>query len=78
MQSNILRDFARRIIPLDKEAAVWAAEFRVTAKRLGRKVKICDAMIAGIARANNLTIATRNTADFQHLDIDVMNPWDYV
>jgi predicted nucleic acid-binding protein len=35
-----------------------------------------DVLIAGIAQANDLTVATRNVADFQHLDVAVVNPWD--
>ncbi len=34
-----------------------------------------DALIAGIARANRLVLATRNIADFQAIDVEVVNPW---
>ena len=27
--------------------------------------------------AHDLALATRNTADFHHLDIDLINPWDF-
>ncbi len=29
-----------------------------------------------IAQANDLAVATRNVADFQHLNVAVVNPWD--
>ena len=35
-----------------------------------------DALIAGIARANDLAVATRNITDFDGLDVEVVNPWD--
>lgn len=31
--------------------------------------------MAGIARSKTLAIATRNVADFEHLGIEVTNPW---
>jgi predicted nucleic acid-binding protein len=34
-----------------------------------------DAMIAAIARSHRAAVATRNTADFQHCGIEVINPW---
>ena len=34
-----------------------------------------DALIAGIARANALTVATRNVADFQPFNVEVFSPW---
>ena len=54
----------------------WAAEFRVNARRSGRTVDMRDALVAGIARANALAVATRNVADFERFDIEVFNPWE--
>jgi predicted nucleic acid-binding protein len=34
-----------------------------------------DAMIAAIASSHRAAVATRNTADFQHCGIEVINPW---
>ena len=33
-------------------------------------------MIAGIAKANDLIVATGNVSDFQSIDVSVFNPWD--
>ena len=75
MQAGILSAYAHRILPLDKEGAEWAAEFRANARRSGETVDMGDALIAGIARANALTVATRNVGDFERLGVDVVNPW---
>ena len=76
MQSAILSGYAHRVLPLDRAGAEWAAEFRAIARRSGHIVDIGDALIAGIARANDLALATRNVADFVRLDVEVFNPWE--
>ncbi len=34
-----------------------------------------DSLVAGIARAHGLVIATRNVADVESSDLQVVNPW---
>lgn len=75
MQAKILSSYSHRILALDKSGAEWAADFRASARRSGRTMDLGDALVAGIARANTLAIATRNVADFNHLDLEVFNPW---
>jgi hypothetical protein len=42
----------------------------------GSPISTEDAQIAAIALANQLTLVTRNTKDFQGIaDIQVINPW---
>ena len=41
-----------------------------------RALEVGDALIAGTAKAHDLAVATRNVADFQRLDVEVVNPWD--
>jgi hypothetical protein len=36
-----------------------------------------DAQIAAIARSHGAALATRNTADFEHCGIEVLNPWEW-
>jgi hypothetical protein len=76
-QSSIVAMYAARIVPLDRVAAEWAAELRAHARHAGRAVDVGDALIAGTAKAHGLAIATRNVRDFEGMDIDVVNPWDY-
>ena len=76
MQSNIVSEYEDRILPLDRTAAEWAAHFRAHARRSGRVLDLGDALIAGTAKAHGLSLATRNIADFDGLDVDVTNPWE--
>lgn len=76
MQSSIVSLYDDRILPLDRASAELAAQFRAEARRAGHALDLGDALIAGIAKANALTIATRNIADFQSLNVATFNPWE--
>lgn len=67
--------YGDRILPVDMDAAVQAAELRAAAEARGRVLKIADALIAGSAKARGLAVATRNVKDFEPLGIDVFDPW---
>lgn len=80
LQANLSRlvgEYEDRILPLDRRGAEWAARFRAQAQRSGRTVELGDALIAGTAKAHDLAVATRNRVDFEHLDVDVVNPWEF-
>jgi len=77
VQSNILAAFDDRVLPLDRNAAEWAARFRARSRRVGRPMDVGDALIAGTARANGLTIATRNVGDFESAGLEIVNPWEH-
>ena len=74
--SGFITDYQDRILPVDRMGAEWAAYFQSQAHRAGRVLDLGDALIAGTARAHDLSVATRNVADFSGLDIDVTNPWE--
>ena len=73
---SLLEGYEDRILPVDRASAEWAARFRADAVRSGRPPDLTDILIAGTAKANDLAVATRNVADFEGLDIEVVNPWD--
>jgi predicted nucleic acid-binding protein len=52
----------------------WAA-LVVDVKRKGQNVPLLDGMIAATALQNNLTVATRNTRDFQKTGVKTVNPF---
>ncbi|MDE0138977.1 MAG: type II toxin-antitoxin system VapC family toxin [bacterium] len=74
--TSIVSIYEDRILTVDRIAAERSARFRAQARRTGHILDLGDALIAGTARANNLTIATRNVADFRYVAVDVFNPWD--
>jgi predicted nucleic acid-binding protein len=67
--------FSGRILPFDEEAARMYAKIMAGREALGRPISQSDAMIAAIARSRDATVATRNTKDFEHCGIRIVNPW---
>lgn len=60
-----------QILPMD------ALCFREWGRIMDRKPDqlLEDAMIAATARVHRLIVATRNEADFKHLDVRILNPF---
>lgn len=72
---QLLSEYSNLIIPIDQLEAEQAALFRVNVKHQGRVLHLADSLIAGTAKAHDLTLATRNVDDFFGIDIDITNPW---
>lgn len=73
--SDFIAEFEDRILGLERLEVEWAARLRAEAHRSGRVLHLGDALIAGTAKAHDLSLATRNTGDFGGLDLDLINPW---
>ena len=74
--AGIVTRYEDRVLPVETAAAEWAARFRARAQLSGRVLDLGDALIAGTAKAHDLSVATCNVRDFERLDIDVTNPWE--
>ena len=72
---SILLEYRNHILPLDRAGAEWAARYRAQILRSGRAPDLIDTLIAGIVKAHNMPLATRNVRDFDRLDIPIVNPW---
>lgn len=44
-------------------------------KRLARPIPTADAVIAATTLAHCAQLATRNTADFEAIGLELINPW---
>lgn len=67
--------FAGRIVHLDLSAAALYGTVLKIRKSMGRPIDEMDALISATAMAHGATLATRNTADFEHCGIALVNPW---
>ena len=66
----VVEQFGERILPLDADAAqVWGR------LRVPDPDHALDKQIAAIALVNDLTLATRNVADFRGLGVRLRNPF---
>ena len=73
------QDFFGRCLAFDAAAAKSFALVVAQRTRSGQPITTEDAQIAAIALANALTIATRNTKDFDQIDqLAVVNPWQAI
>nr|WP_260680387.1 type II toxin-antitoxin system VapC family toxin [Thalassotalea sp. PS06] len=70
LNSHVLTAFSDRILPLDTSVALQCAKFHVPNPKSER-----DAMIGATAQVHGMTLVTRNTKDFQHMGIELLNPW---
>lgn len=74
-QRMFTEDFLGRILSFDDRAAVHFVELASKRRREGRPIAVFDAMIAGIARANDAVLATRNVKDFDGTGVRLVDPW---
>ena len=67
---NVKFKFADRVLPYTVETATVCASLHVPNPKPER-----DAMIAATALAHKFTVVTRNVADFTHMGVGLVNPW---
>ena len=68
---DVIAGFGDRVLPVDTAVAEeWGRMNAI------RPLPVIDALLAATAKANGLTLVTRNGADVAGLDLDVLNPFD--
>ena len=59
----------------DAQTGLRWAELLARLRATGRAMPIKDSLVAATALTNDLTIATRNRADFQHSGVRLLDPF---
>ena len=67
--------FEGRILPVDSSVAENWGLLVARRETAGRAIGVMDAFIAATASAHDLTLVTRNVADFKGTLRAVLNPW---
>lgn len=70
LEDDVLEVFSERTLPVDLAVARQAAQLHVPDPSPER-----DALIATTAIVHELTVVTRNIADFDDRGVSVVNPW---
>ena len=68
--------FSGRILSIDAGVADRWGLLEADAKRKGKPLSTIDGLLAATAVHHNLTIVTRNVADFNGISVPVLNPWE--
>lgn len=67
---ELFRRYADRILAIDARVTEEWGRLNAPAER-----KTVEHLIAATARVHDLAVVTRNTADFDVLDVALINPW---
>lgn len=75
LEQEVEPGFGGRVVTVDaKVMRVWA-ELQARAVHSGRALPVMDGLFAASALAHDLTLVTRNTADFVATGVKLLNPW---
>lgn len=64
------------VLPFGGKEADCFAGIVAERRRIGRPIGEFDAQIAAIARCAGFQIVTRNSRDFEHCLVNLVNPWE--
>ena len=67
--------FSGRILPIDEAVADRWGNLTAIAKKEGRALATIDGLLAATALRHDLTIVSRNESDFQHVHVQLLDPW---
>ena len=67
--------FSGRILAIDEAVAERWGRLIGEAKRAGKTIPVVDSLLAATALHHNLTVVSRNVADFELAHAPVVNPW---
>ncbi|MGP0936892.1 PIN domain-containing protein [Serratia sp. CY74664] len=67
--------FEGQILPFDGLCAMQYAELTARNRLLGKAMSVPDAQIAATCLHYGAALATRNTKDFLHCGIELIDPW---
>ena len=68
--------FAGRILPIDAGIADRWGLLAAQSQATGKSLAVIDGLLAATALHHNLTMVTRNRADFAGTQVSVLNPWE--
>lgn len=76
LDDYVLPNFEGRVLSFDPKAAALWGRLTASNKKQGRPRPTIDTMIAAVALAHGLALATRNTKDFEGLSLKLVNPFE--
>lgn len=78
IEAVLENDFGGRVLPYDGTASIFHAMRVSRARERAATIGHADGQIGAIVLAQKVaSIATRDTAPFQAMGVEVINPWEY-
>ena len=74
--NDLIPRFDGRLLPVDAAVGLLWGAILVRSKKAGHNIEAIAALIAATAERHDLTLATRNVADFTALKLPMLNPWN--
>lgn len=75
LENDLPQRFEGRILAIDAAIADVCGRIMHKKLRRGAAPTVADSLLAATAQVYKLTLVTRNTKDFEKLDITLLNPW---
>jgi len=76
LNGDLVRQFANRVLVLDGDTMITWGQMTAEHKRQAKPMGVMDSLIAATALKHKMALVTRNTADFQHVGLSLLNPWE--
>ncbi|MCV9999031.1 type II toxin-antitoxin system VapC family toxin [Pararhizobium sp. YC-54] len=76
LEHLLATQFRGRILGFSDGTPALTGRLRAKRESAGRPISVQDAMIAAICLSHDATLATRNTKDFEGLDLKLVNPFE--
>jgi len=75
LQSELMPRFGERLLVLDTNVLLAWGDLLARIEAAGKKMPAIDSLIAATALCHDLTLVTRNRADFEPSQVKIINPW---
>ncbi len=76
LRDDLLVRFDGKIVPLDTHVLVEWGILAAKLGAMGKPMPSMDSLIAATVLANQFVLVTRNVADFDRIEIEIVNPWE--
>ncbi len=73
---DLAQRFEGRLLPIDAAVAVRWGKLAGESEARGQPLPVIDSLIAATGLAHDLTVVTRNVADFERSGAHCFNPWE--